>query len=37
MTFILHLFMISLVAAVTRATGHDDIRLLMGQKGNNWG
>lgn len=37
MTFILHVFMISLVAAVTRATGHDDIRPLTGQKGDNWG
>ena len=37
MTFILHLFMISLAAAVARAMGHDDIRPLMGQKGDNWG
>lgn len=37
MTFILHLFMKSLVAAVTSATGHDDIRPLMGHKGDNRG
>lgn len=35
MASILRLFMISLVAAETRATGHDDIRPLMGQEGDN--
>lgn len=32
MTFILQLFMTALVAAVTRATGHNDIRPLTGQR-----
>lgn len=32
MTFILHLLMTALVAAVTRATGHNDIRPLIGQR-----
>lgn len=32
MTFILHLFMTALVATVTRATGHNDIRPLIGQR-----
>lgn len=36
-TFTVHLFMTSLAAAATPATGHDDIRPLMGQKGGNWG
>lgn len=36
LTFILPLFMMSLAATVTRATGHNDIRLLTGQKGDNW-
>lgn len=32
MTFILHLFMTAPVATVTRATGHNDIRPLIGQR-----
>lgn len=37
MASIPQLFVRSLVAAETRATGHDDIRPLMGQEGDNWG
>lgn len=32
MTSILHLLMTALAAAVTRATGHNDIRPLIGQR-----